>query len=189
MFEIRKKEIENPEGVHHTKLEDSLEPEFEKALDETNNKYMNDSPESKITDAEKKQIKEETGWSDKIIDSAKSVEELNVYRNAELKEAVIEGKTCLIRDDINFEQKDEFGRSNKERVNAKLSPLNENYETVELHHIGQKQENPLAELTTQEHRGKGSDTTLHDKRKESEINRNEFAKERNRHWESRVRNL
>lgn len=38
---------------------------------------------------------------------------------------------------------------------------------------------PLAELTTQEHRGKGNDTILHDKQKETEIDRGEFAKESN----------
>lgn len=55
-----------------------------------------------------------------------------------------------------------------------------------MHHIGQKPDSPLAELTTEEHRGAGNDTILHDKQKESEIDRNEFAKERKEHWKNRA---
>lgn len=83
-------------------------------------------------------------------------------------------------------QKDELGRTNKERMENGQPPITKNGETVELHHIGQKADSPLAELTTQEHRGKGNDTILHDKQKESEIDRTEFAKERENHWEARA---
>ena len=82
-----------------------------------------------------------------------------------MKEEDINGKKCLIRSDIDMEQKDEFGRTNKERMENGNAPLTESGETVELHHIGQKQDSPLAELTTQEHRGKGNDTILHDKQR------------------------
>ena len=59
-------------------------------------------------------------------------------------------------------------------------------EEIELHHIGQKPDNPLAELTLKEHRGIGNDGILHDKTKETEINRIEFAKERRDHWKGRI---
>lgn len=150
-----------------------------------------DSPENVeegLTEAEKEKLKEETGWSDEIVDSTRSVEEAEIYKNADLKEEDINGKKCLIRSDIDMEQKDEFGRTNKERMENGNAPLTESGETVELHHIGQKQDSPLAELTTQEHRGKGNDTILHDKQKETEIDRGEFAKERKQHWESRAEN-
>lgn len=150
-----------------------------------------DSPENVeggLTETEKDKLKEETGWSDEIVDSTRSVEEAEIYKNADLKEEDINGKKCLIRSDIDMEQKDEFGRTNKERMENGNAPLTENGETVELHHIGQKQDSPLAELTTQEHRGKGNDTILHDKQKETEIDRGEFAKERKQHWESRAEN-
>lgn len=52
--------------------------------------------------------------------------------------------------------------------------------------IGQKPDSPLAELTMEEHRGAGNDTILHDKTKETEIDRNEFGKERREHWKDRV---
>lgn len=92
----------------------------------------------------------------------------------------------MIRDDIDMDQKDELGRTNKERMANGLSPITKTGETVELHHIGQKADSPLAELTTQEHRGKGNDTILHDKQKPSEIDREAFKTEREEHWESRA---
>lgn len=175
--------------------DDSEANDLDSEVDNHYNDYVehgenDDSPENVeegLTEAEKEKLKEETGWSDEIVDSTRSVEEAEIYKNADLKED-INGKKCLIRNDIDMEQKDEFGRTNKERMENGNAPLIESGETVELHHIGQKQDSPLAELTTQEHRGKGNDTILHDKQKETEIDRGEFAKERKQHWESRAEN-
>lgn len=176
--------------------DDSEANDLDSEVDNHYNDYVehgenDDSPENVeegLTEAEKEKLKEETGWSDEIVDSTRSVEEAEIYKNADLKEEDINGKKCLIRNDIDMEQKDEFGRTNKERMENGNAPLIESGETVELHHIGQKQDSPLAELTTQEHRGKGNDTILHDKQKETEIDRGEFAKERKQHWESRAEN-
>ena len=176
--------------------DDSEADDLDFEVDNHYNDYVehgenDDSPENVeegLTEAEKEKLKEETGWSDEIVDSTRSVEEAEIYKNADLKEEDINGKKCLIRSDIDMEQKDEFGRTNKERMENGNAPLTESGETVELHHIGQKQDSPLAELTTQEHRGKGNDTILHDKQKETEIDRGEFAKERKQHWESRAEN-
>lgn len=164
----------------------------EKDLDSDSDNEYNDVDESErdgLNDTEKEQLKEETGWSEETVDAMHSKEEAEIYKNADLHEAEVNGKKCLIRNDIDMEQKDEFGRTNKERMENGNAPLTESGETVELHHIGQKQDSPLAELTTQEHRGKGNDTILHDKQKDSEIDRGEFAKERKQHWESRAENI
>ena len=148
---------------------------------------VNDLAERRgLNDDEKKQIKDETGWSDEVIDHIASMNEYNIYKLAGLQEAEIGGKKCLIRTDIDMDQKDEFGRTNKERMENGQPPITRDGETIELHHIGQRADSPLAELTTQEHRGAGNDTVLHDKQKESEIDRGEFKKEREAHWESRV---
>lgn len=176
--------------------DDSNADDLDSEVDNHYNDYVEhgekeDSPENVedgLTEAEKEKLKKETGWSDEIVDSTRSVEEAEIYKNADLKEEEINGKKCLIRSDIDIEQKDEFGRTNKERMENGNAPLTETGETVELHHIGQKQDSPLAELTTQEHRGKGNDTILHDKQKETEIDRGKFAKERKQHWESRAEN-
>lgn len=139
-----------------------------------------------LTDEQKQQIKEETDWSEEIVDAIGSWEEYEVYKKAGLVEAEINGKKCLIRSDIDMNQKDEFGRTNKERMEQGLAPIAKNGETIELHHIGQKPDSPLAELTTSEHRGKGNDSILHDKSKESEIDRVAFQKEKEGHWETRA---
>ena len=145
-----------------------------------------------LTDEEKKKIKDETGWSHAIIDAIGSWKEYEIYKKAGLKEAEINGKKCLIRDDIDWDQKDAEGRTNRERVNLKppegpLVPINKNGEKVELHHIGQHQDSPFAELTMQEHRSKENYAILHDTSKEeSEIDRNQFNKEKKEYWQARA---
>lgn len=156
---------------------------------ETNNEGTNDSDEKTqegLTDEQKTKIKEETGWSDEIIDAIGSWKEYEIYKNAGLIEAEISGKKCLIRNDIDWNQKDAMGRTNRERAEQGLSPINKDGKVIELHHIGQHADSPLAELTQEEHRGKGNDSILHDKTKESEIDRQVFAGERSDHWAARA---
>jgi hypothetical protein len=147
------------------------------------NLYKNDRGLNKT---EKRSIKKEGFKSNDIINSIGSIKEYEIYKNANLKEVNILGADCLIRNDINWVQKDSMGRTNKERADNGLSPINNDNKIIELHHIGQRQNSPFAELTTDEHRGKGNDTVLHDKNKETEIDRNDFAKERSEYWKSRA---
>lgn len=137
----------------------------------------------------KKSVSETTGWSDKIMDFIGSIEEAKVYIEAKLDEVEINGQKCLIKNDISLKQEDEDGISNKDRMERGRPPITRSGEEVELHHIGQKRNSPLAELTTNEHRGIGNDTILHDKNKESEIDRYEFAKERREHWKNRLESM
>lgn len=155
---------------------------------ETREKEANDTNEKKdgLTDEQKKELQERTGWPDEIIDNIGSMEEAEIYEKAGLKAVEIDGKWCLIRNDIDLDQVDEDGISNRERMERGRPPITKDGKEVELHHIGQKQDSPLAELTTEEHRGTGNDAILHDKTKESEIDRTAFAKERKDHWKSRV---
>lgn len=139
-----------------------------------------------LTDEEKARLKEETGWSDEVLNNIGSMEEAEIYKNAELVEVKIGDKSCLIRRDIDWTEKDQFGRSNAERAKQGLAPIDSNGKPLELHHIGQHNDSPLAELNVQEHRGKGNDTILHDKSKESEIDRSAFGSERAEHWQERV---
>lgn len=179
-------------------LESSLEvakPEIEKNLEKAEKFWDSlmsgenlgeaESQVARLSDEEKAKIKEETGWSDEIIDSISSMEEAEIYKEAGLVETEIGGKSCLIRPDIDWEQKDQFGRTNAERAEQGLAPIDANGQPLELHHIGQHNDSPLAELTMQEHRGKGNDTILHDKSKESEIDRPSFGTERAEHWKER----
>lgn len=139
-----------------------------------------------LSNEQKEILKEETGWSNEIIDSIKTWDEAEIYLDAGLKEVEIDGKKCLIKNDIDMNQKDSMGRNNKERMEQGLAPLDKNGKPIELHHIGQRADSPLAELTMEEHRGKGNDSILHDKTKESEIDRNKFNREKAEHWKSRA---
>ena len=187
-----KKKFEQ-EADTETAMNSSLSSVLEKNKEkrETQESKTNETDESKegkecLTDEQKKKLRELTGWSDEILDAVGSWEEAEIYMKASLKEVEISGKKCLIRDDIDLEQEDEDGITNRERMERGRPPITKDGEEVELHHIGQKQNSPLAELTMEQHRGVGNDTILHDKTKETEIDRNEFGKERREHWKDRV---
>lgn len=129
---------------------------------------------------------EKQGYPEKVLDAIGSEVEASIYENANLEPAVVNGNDALIRTDIDYDQKDAFGRTNLDRMKLGLAPLDAEGKPIELHHIGQKPDSPLAELTCSEHRGKGNDNVLHDKLKESEINREDFNKERQEYWKARA---
>ena len=125
-------------------------------------------------------------FSQEINSHISSPQEREIYIKAGLEEKIVNGKPALVKCNINPKQVDEFGMTNRERMKKGLSPIAPNGEVIELHHIGQKPDSPLSELTRYEHRGKGNDTILHNKTKESEIDRNAFQKERQEHWQHRI---
>ncbi|ERK60424.1 hypothetical protein HMPREF1983_00171 [Gemella bergeri ATCC 700627] len=121
------------------------------------------------------------------MENINSNKEYEIYKEAGLEEKDVNGKPVLVRE-IDLDIKDEMGRTNKERMEEGLAPL-ENGKPIELHHIGQKSDSPLAELSIDEHRSKENDGILHDKTKESEINRNTFNTEKINHWKERIREM
>ncbi len=163
----------------------------EKTINEMDKLYETEKleEERRLSAEEKENISEESGFSDEIIDSIDSLEECNIYKDAGLVEIQIDDKACLIKPDLNLDRQDGFGRTNKERMEQGLAPLDSENKPYELHHIGQKSDSHLAELTMQEHRGQGNDSIMHDKSKDSEIDRNKFNTERAEHWQSRVEGL
>lgn len=107
--------------------------------------------------------------------------------NANVEEMEVDGRKDLVKTDIDLELKDEFGRTNLERMECGLSPITADGSKIELHHIGQKENGSLVELTTEEHRGTANDMILHDKTRSSEIDRVDFRAEREAHWKERAR--
>ena len=155
-----------------------------------------------LADNQKFDIKEKTGWSDDIIDSIRTEEESSVYINAGLTE--VNGN--LERSDIDWEAKipqdridrmrtlygDEIadkwaGKTNMDLIREGKAPYGSDGELVNLHHVGQKSDSPLAELTNTEH--KSNDGILHDKTKTSEIERTVFRAEREAYWQNRYTEL
>ena len=157
-----------------------------------------------LTDEDRAKIKEETGWSDEIIDNIQNMDQYDILKNANLIEVEINGRKCLIRTDIDLDKEWDTGKfdadgnpiyeTNRERMEDGKPPLDENGRPIELHHLGQKADSPLVELTVEEHRtGERSDGTKnqslwHDNSKETEVHGegNSWAQARESHWETRA---
>jgi len=154
-----------------------------------------DSAEKKgLTDDEKAKIKEETGWSDEIIDCIQNMKQYEILKNAGLKEVEINGRKCLIKENIDLDYTDADGITNRERIARGLAPLDSKSGIpLELHHLGQKKDSPLVELTAEEHRtgeyedGKKNQSLWHDNTIETEVHGegNTWTNEREAHWKTR----
>ncbi|MDK8643438.1 HNH/ENDO VII family nuclease [Niallia taxi] len=97
----------------------------------------------------------------------------------------INGMDVYVRNDINPNQTDALGRTNLERMEQGLAPLDETGQSIELHHIRQNPEGPLVELKSVEH--EGNFELLHPNLDSpSAIDRGEFAKIRAEHWKARA---
>ncbi|ENU80993.1 hypothetical protein F975_00851 [Acinetobacter sp. ANC 3789] len=160
------------------------------SLDQPISKIVPERMEQSLTDLsdDRKQELKEKGYGEKTVESIRSEEEADIYDGAELEAKEVNGRECLVRKDIDYDQVDDRGRTNLDRMSKGLSPLDKNGQPYELHHIGQKMDSPLAELTKKEHgtQERGNYTILHEAKKESEISRTEFGKERAEHWKARA---
>ena len=137
---------------------------------------VDETDSTELTDEEKQRIKEESGWSDEIIDNIKNMDQYEILKNAELIETEINGKKCLIRKDFDLDYTDQDGISNRERIARGNVPLDcKTGEPIELHHLGQKADSPLVELTVTEHRtgeykdDKKNQFLWHDNTKKTEV--------------------
>ena len=207
--ELPKDKIENIKSAGDgvlAKLDDikNLTPEKLKMQAEENitkkqtedNSDANESINIKeLTDEEKRKIKKETGWSDEIINRINSMEQYEIYKNAELVEADINGRKVLIKKDIDLDYKDpKTGETNRERMEKGRSPIySKTGEKIELHHMGQEFDSTFAELLENSEHGDGNHKTLHPKDKDSFRNDKEkeieYNKQKAEHWKTRLNQL
>lgn len=161
---------------------------------EINNIEFSDPLLSQLTEEEKVKVKSETGWSDEIIDNIENMRQYEVLKDANLVEVEINGRPCLIKKDINLDYTDADGISNRDRIKRGLAPIDEKTgRPLELHHLGQKADSPLVELSIEEHRtgeyvdGKKNQTLWHDNTKVTEVHGegNTWDEERKSHWKTR----
>lgn len=151
---------------------------------------------------EKASLRLATGWSSAIIDHIDSMAEANIYRNAHLQEALVGGRPALIRRDIDWaafncrqewlkQKLADYARwadyNNADLIGEGFPPRDSNGDPYELHHIGQRQDSPFAELTWAEHMGDGNNAILHRMGKESEIDRRRFDQEKSFYWQDRYK--
>jgi hypothetical protein len=130
-------------------------------------------------------IQMETGYPAEIISEFHSKEEYQVFNKAGLKATMVNGKSALVRTDIDLSLVDEYGRTNLQRMKLGLSPLDSAGNYYELHHIGQEAEGTLAILTQSEH----DNSVLHGFKAISEIDRDAFAVQRRNFWKTMAKML
>ena len=142
-------------------------------------------------------------WSKEFSEYIQTKEEAEIYIRAGLREARIGGRAALIRTDIDWSDYsirrntwlrnkladyDKWAEyNNADLIGEGFPPRDRNGDPYELHHIGQRQDSPFAELTWAEHMGDGNNTILHQAGKESEIDREAFDAEKSAYWQARFR--
>lgn len=103
-----------------------------------------------LNTSESAKVQQESTLPLDFIKNFHSMEEYQVYQNAGLVCQKVDGQWAYVRD-IDWDFLDEEGRTNAQRVQEGLSPLDSEGESYELHHIGQRTDSPLAILTSREH--------------------------------------
>ena len=137
------------------------------------------------------EIEERSEYSQEVNDHIHSVEELEVYQRAGLHEQEVDGRKCLVRDDIDPDFVDpKTLKTNRQLMAEGRAPVDAKTGcTIELHHIGQEYDSPLAELTSDEHddftsvlHTKETDSWRSDEKKNNHYNN----VQRPGHWKARV---
>lgn len=124
----------------------------------------------------------------KAISPEISPEELAIYEKAGLKVEQVGDRVCLTQPDIDLDYKDANGMTNLERMENGLAPINpKDGLPYELHHVGQKNSAPLAELTHSQHMSPETNKTLHPVRSGSEVDHGYSWRDvREDHWKARA---
>lgn len=173
------------ELIKTTSLESIVESNAEKAADTQEYKKTG------LTEENKAQIKEETGWLNEIIDAIENMDQYEIYKNADLHEEEVNGRKCLLKDiDLDYVDLD-TGMTNRELMEKGRSPIDSKTgEKIELHHMGQDFDAPFAELTENSEHGDGNHKTLHFKTEDSWRKnieqKNQYQTEKKNHWKSRA---
>ena len=189
--------------ITDAKLKTGIDEMYEKAKIPVVNETANvaDSGEGTsvgkvgLNEDEKAKIIEETGWSAEIVNCIESMDQYEVYKNAGLHEAEVNGRKCLIKD-IDMDYVDaKTGMTNRELMEKGRPPIDaKTGETIQLHHMGQDFNSPFAELCANSEHGDGKDAILHDKKVESwrqdTEKKNKYNNvQRPNHWKARAKEI
>lgn len=135
-------------------------------------------------------IQKESKYPLDVLKQFSSMEQYEICKKSGLTPQMINGKTALTRK-IDLGLKDEFGRTNLERMQQGSAALDSNGISYELHHIGQKIDSTLAILTKSEHVQNGNYNIWHDLGLISEVHTeiNNWDTQRIKFWESIAKSL
>lgn len=131
-------------------------------------------------------IQKDTGYPLDVISQFQNEEQVKILQDAGLVPEIVSGKTALVRN-IDWNFKDEFGRTNRERVMQNLVPLDSDGIPFELHHVAQDANGTLAILKQSEHRSSATYSIWHKNEGvgvHSELSDAEWAKIRNEFWKA-----
>lgn len=102
-------------------------------------------------------------------------------------ERVFNGNRVFQRDDlIDPNRVDDFNRTNLERMQQGLAPIGPDGKSVNLHHLTQRAEGGIAEITETMHQERSSILHINPNNWGSGIDRDEFDKWRGDYWKSRA---
>lgn len=152
--------------------------------------------DGKLNDLEKKLenkilAKELSNYSEDLTKFLRNPDEIKVYENSNLIESKVNDRIVLKSNEIDPNIKDAMGRTNIERMEKGKPAIDENGESYNLHHIGQKANSPLAELKASEHQSNYK--VLHDSSIKTEIHGENcevnWSKEKSEHWKERAKEV
>lgn len=122
-------------------------------------------------------------YSEELLGFIRTEEEAIYYLALDLQEWRQGQFHSLIRP-IDWESN---GGYNRQRVLTGHAPVDLNTgQVIELHHIGQRRNSPLAELTGTEHRSRYANNLLHSGAGRETIHRNQFQAVRRAYWMNRM---
>lgn len=162
-------------------------------VDEFGNKsydYGGDTGKDEKAEQVYDQTDKNCDWDNRITDYIRDQAQMDIYRKADLKQAEINDRMCLIKD-IDYDYVDEkTGLTNRELMAKGRSPIDSiTNEKIELHHIGQEFDSPFAELTENSEHGDGNHKVLHPKVLDSWRNdkalKKEYNNQKTKHWITR----
>lgn len=129
-------------------------------------------------------IQQTSKWPLGAIKNIHSIEEYNIYKEANLiPTKLADGKLVLLKQ-IDWTLTDTYGRTNVQRVSANLAPIDATGTPLELHHIGQKADSPLAILSWAEHHSPGNYSVLHYAEQGKDISDVAWNKQKQEVWKA-----
>jgi hypothetical protein len=114
--------------------------------------------------------------------------EAKIYQDAGLRALDLDENDYLVRPDMDWTFKDNLGTTNLERAQAGRAPIDPTTKLpIRLHHIGQRPDSPLAELTELEHNRPPNNLVLHPVRENSNVDHGSiWNAQREKHWMARA---
>lgn len=181
------------EDIEEDKYQENVEnqPDLERELKEQEKKHPELDVYGKKIEKEPKGEKESKTdrpmymGIDEAMDTA-TEEEKTVYSDLPLEVGEVDGRESLLRPDDDFLKLDEYGQCALDTTQEGKTAILDDGD-VTLHHIGQMNDSPLAELTRSEHQE--NTKILHDSTIPSQVDRSAFDAEREDYWKARTQDI